>query len=110
MKIGNLLLRFISLILGIEEGQNFPPPLSKAEETELFLMMAEGDNRARDKIIEHNLFTSFQIQIPVKDFFLFVCGGGGNIKIIDYDIDINEFRKNNPNKSLESAFIEELTN
>lgn len=55
MKIGNLLLRFISLILGIEEGQNFPPPLSKAEETELFLMMAEGDNRARDKIIEHNL-------------------------------------------------------
>ncbi|MBR5144471.1 MAG: RNA polymerase sporulation sigma factor SigK [Clostridia bacterium] len=55
MKIGSLLLRFISLILGIEEGQNFPPPLSKAEETELFLMMAEGDGRARDKIIEHNL-------------------------------------------------------
>ncbi len=55
MKIGSLLLRFISLILGIDEGQSFPPPLSKAEETELFLMMAEGDGRARDKIIEHNL-------------------------------------------------------
>lgn len=44
-------------------------------------------NYNKYKIIEHNLFTSFQIQIPVKDFFLFVCGGGGNIKIIDYDID-----------------------
>ena len=55
MKLGNLLLHFISLILGIEDGQSFPPPLSKNEESELFLMMAEGDGRARDKIIEHNL-------------------------------------------------------
>ena len=55
MKIGNLLLRFISLILGIEESQSFPPPLSKAEEAELFQKMAEGDGRARDKLIEHNL-------------------------------------------------------
>ena len=55
MKLGSLLLRFISLILGIEDGQSFPPPLSKSEETELFLMMSEGDGRARDKIIEHNL-------------------------------------------------------
>ena len=55
MKIGNLLLHFISLILGIEEAQSFPPPLSKSEEAELFLMMSEGDGRARDKIIEHNL-------------------------------------------------------
>ena len=55
MKIGTLLLRFISLILGIEDSQSFPPPLSKAEETELFRKMAEGNERARDKIIEHNL-------------------------------------------------------
>ena len=55
MKIGNLFLRFISLILGIEEYQSFPPPLSKTEEGELFEKMAEGDGRARDKIIEHNL-------------------------------------------------------
>ncbi len=55
MKIGNLLLRFISLILGIEEYQSFPPPLSKSEEAELFAKMAKGDERARDKIIEHNL-------------------------------------------------------
>ena len=55
MKIGNLLLRFISLILGIEESQSFPPPLSKAEENELFKKMSNGDRSARDKIIEHNL-------------------------------------------------------
>ncbi len=55
MKIGSLLLRFISLILGIEDSQSFPPPLSKSEEAELFSKMAEGDMMARDKIIEHNL-------------------------------------------------------
>ena len=54
-KIGNLLLRFISLILGIEDNQSFPPPLSKNEEHELFEQMAEGNLKARDKIIEHNL-------------------------------------------------------
>ena len=36
MKIGTLLLRFISLILGIEDSHSFPPPLSRQEETELF--------------------------------------------------------------------------
>ena len=55
MNIGSLLLRFISLILGIEDSQSFPPPLAKNEETELFKKMAEGNERARDKIIEHNL-------------------------------------------------------
>lgn len=55
LKIGNLLLRFISLILGIEDNESFPPPLSKNEEATLFEKMANGDDRARDKIIEHNL-------------------------------------------------------
>ncbi|MBQ7327217.1 MAG: RNA polymerase sporulation sigma factor SigK [Clostridia bacterium] len=55
MKIGTLLLRFISLILGIEDSHSFPPPLSRQEETELFAKMSEGNERARDKIIEHNL-------------------------------------------------------
>ena len=50
-----ILLRFISLILGIEENQSFPPPLSKSEEAELFEKMQNGDAGARDKIIEHNL-------------------------------------------------------
>lgn len=55
MKLGSLFLRFISLILGIEDGQSFPPPLSKSEESELFVKMSNGDSGARDKIIEHNL-------------------------------------------------------
>jgi RNA polymerase sporulation-specific sigma factor len=55
LKLGSLFLRFISLILGLEENQSFPPPLSKNEESILFEKMAEGDEKARDKIIEHNL-------------------------------------------------------
>ena len=49
------ILRFISLILGISPAQNFPPPLSRAEEEELFGKMKEGDKAARNKLIEHNL-------------------------------------------------------
>lgn len=55
IKILNILMKFISLILGIEENASFPPPLSKDEESRLFREMKKGDNRARDKIIEHNL-------------------------------------------------------
>ena len=55
LSIGKILLKFISLILGIEETRNFPPPLSKEEECELFSRMNNGDDRARDKLIEHNL-------------------------------------------------------
>ena len=50
-----LLLRLLFVILGIEEGQNFPPPLSHKEEREAFAKMAEGDRTQRDRIIEHNL-------------------------------------------------------
>ena len=55
LKISSLFLRFISIILGLEEGQSFPPPLSKHEEARLFDEMQKGSASARDKIIEHNL-------------------------------------------------------
>lgn len=55
IKLSNVLLRFISLILGIEETASFPPPLKKGEEAMLFQKMKDGDMAARDKIIEHNL-------------------------------------------------------
>lgn len=55
IEIGRLLFKFISLILGIEDSRNFPPPLSKEEEFELFEKMKLGDEDARNKIIEHNL-------------------------------------------------------
>ncbi|MBQ8321026.1 MAG: RNA polymerase sporulation sigma factor SigK [Clostridia bacterium] len=53
--ITKLLLRFISLILGIEESASFPPPLSKDEEIALFIRKEAADDAARDKLIEHNL-------------------------------------------------------
>jgi RNA polymerase sporulation-specific sigma factor len=50
-----VILRFITLILGIETEQNFPPPLTPSEEQELFSRMRSGDESARGKLIEHNL-------------------------------------------------------
>lgn len=37
------------------EGGSFPKPLSAAKEKECFHQMAQGDNKARDMLIEHNL-------------------------------------------------------
>lgn len=53
--LARILLKFIGLILGIEEAQSFPPPLGKEEEFEMFRRMREGDKKARDIIIERNL-------------------------------------------------------
>lgn len=50
-----IITKFIGLILGIEDADSFPPPLSADEERRLFGLMACGDKRARDTIIEHNL-------------------------------------------------------
>lgn len=55
IKLSSILLRFISLILGIDDMPSFPPPLKKSEEAQLFMKMKGGDMAARDKIIEHNL-------------------------------------------------------
>ena len=55
IKITNILLKFIALMLGIEDNGNFPAPLRKDEENRLFEQMKSGDAHARDKIIEHNL-------------------------------------------------------
>ncbi len=44
------------MILGISTPQNFPPPLPEDEEHELFRKLRlEGDDRAREKLILHNL-------------------------------------------------------
>ncbi len=48
-------LNYIYLLLGVSNGQCFPPPLSKKEESAEFLKMSKGDERARSKLIEHNL-------------------------------------------------------
>ena len=55
-----LLLQFLSqhflfFALHFEHQSVFPKPLSAKEEHECFVRMAQGDQKARDKLIEHNL-------------------------------------------------------
>ena len=50
-----LFLKFISLILGLSDGQSFPAPLSAEEEEKAFMRMREGDDEGRALIIEHNM-------------------------------------------------------
>ena len=54
-EIIKILLRFVSLVLGIEDFECFPPPLSKDEEAKAFERMRAGDKEAREIIIERNL-------------------------------------------------------
>ncbi len=44
-----------SVFLSVSLGQNFPPPLSREEESKYFAAYADGDMDARTKLIEHNL-------------------------------------------------------
>ena len=55
LNLSSILLKFVTLILTVEQNQSFPPPLCAEEEAELFAKMAGGDMKARDKLIEHNL-------------------------------------------------------
>ena len=51
----SLILNAVHLLLGISTPQNFPPPLSAAEEREAFTAKSAGDMAAREKLIFHNL-------------------------------------------------------
>ena len=50
-----MLLRLTYMVLGVEPIQKFPPALSADEEREAFEMARAGDEKAREKLIEHNL-------------------------------------------------------
>jgi len=51
-----LISGFSYLVLSVSSGQNFPPPITAAEEKELFRKLrTEGDEQARTRLIEHNL-------------------------------------------------------
>ena len=43
------------VLLSATSGNQFPPPLDKTEENNLFIKMSEGDESARAKLISHNL-------------------------------------------------------
>lgn len=49
------LLKFIFLFLRVNGTSSFPEPLSASEEKENFIKMSEGDEKAREKLIIHNL-------------------------------------------------------
>ena len=51
----SILSRFLHSTLGIATPQGFPPPLDAKEEREAFLRAREGDEKAREKLIVHNL-------------------------------------------------------
>ncbi len=55
LKLFLLLTKFAHIILGVGTPQVFPPPLPKKEEERLFLLVANGDEEARSKLITHNL-------------------------------------------------------
>lgn len=88
MFLKNIFLRFISLILGLSTSQNFPPPLSQKEESELFKKMKEGNSEARAKLIEHNLrlvshiIRKYYSSYAAQDELLSI-GSFGLIKAID---------------------------
>ena len=39
----------------LSQGNAFPKPLARGEEAELLAQMAQGDDKAREKLITHNL-------------------------------------------------------
>ncbi len=55
MNILTLIGNMLCFILHITDTDSFPKPLSKKEETEEIEKMANGDDNARKKLIEHNL-------------------------------------------------------
>lgn len=86
--IFNLLSKIFCLFLRVSSGNSFPPPLSSEEEERLFAASRNGDKRARELLIEHNLRLVAHI---VKKYFsssknqddLVSIGSIGLIKAID---------------------------
>ena len=55
LSLFSLIAKFVALILGLDDGHGFPPPLSAERERELFKEKDAGNSTARDTLIEHNL-------------------------------------------------------
>ena len=88
LALPRIFLKFISLILGLESIESFPPPLSKDEEEKTWKRLREGDKSARDVIIERNLrlvshiIKKYYSSYSAKDE-LFSIGTLGLIKAAD---------------------------
>jgi len=51
----SLLCNILLLALHLDTGSIFPPPLKAEEEKETLRKMKQGDTKAKEKLIEHNL-------------------------------------------------------
>ena len=83
-----ILSHFFCMILGIGGEQSFPPPLSAKEELALFAKRKEGDELARNRLIEHNLrlvahiVRKYYVSYPYQDELVSI-GSLGLIKAVD---------------------------
>lgn len=83
-----LLSKIFCLFLRVSKTSSFPPPLSSKEEKEYFIKAKNGDKKAREILIEHNLRLVAHI---VKKYYstskntedLLSIGSIGLIKAID---------------------------
>jgi len=55
MLISKFILKYFHIFLKVNDNRIFPPPLSAEEERAYFIKCREGDAKAREKLIEHNL-------------------------------------------------------
>lgn len=84
----SIVQNFIFLFLKISDSEVYPPPLSAKEERECFAKMKNGDMKAREKLIRHNMRLVAHI---VKKYYtlsknqddLISIGTVGLIKAID---------------------------
>lgn len=53
--IFSTLMKFVGVFLRVSGNNNFPTPLSKEEEAQYFGLARQGDVKARELLIEHNL-------------------------------------------------------
>ncbi len=49
------LMKFVGVFLRVSGSSNFPPPLPSDKEREYFIAARQGDMKARENLIEHNL-------------------------------------------------------
>ena len=88
LNLSQIFFKFITLILGLDCNNSFPPPLNKDEEKEMFKRLRAGDISARDIIIERNLrlvshiIRKYYSSYPSPDELLSV-GSLGLIKAVD---------------------------
>ena len=55
MSLLGALIGMLSVFLKVDDPTGFPPPLSREKEMEYFRLARKGDEKAREKLIMHNL-------------------------------------------------------